>query len=225
MTTTNTERRIFETRLEVRAVETSQAPMIAGHAAVFNQFSVDMGGWVERMRPGAFANSITVDDIRALWNHDTNWVLGRNKAGTLRLSEDAQGLAIEIDPPEAQWAQDLMVSIRRGDVSQQSISFWTLRDQWSVEGNLVVRDVYEVKLFDVSPVTAAAYEQTDVGVRNSELYELSTRMSAGRATAGELSRLDEVIAQLNGRQTQAGEAGAASDQAGLAMRLRLLGLM
>lgn len=220
----DTERRVFETRLEVRAAE-SRSPVIAGHAAVFNQFSSDLGGWVERMRPGAFANSIISDDIRALWNHDPNWVLGRNKAGTLRLSEDAQGLAIEIDPPEAQWAQDLMVSIRRGDVSQQSISFWTLRDQWSVEGNLVVRDVYEVKLFDVSPVTAAAYEQTDVGVRNSELYELSTRMSAGRATAGELSRLDEVIAQLNGRQTQAGEAGAASGQAGLAMRLRLLGMM
>lgn len=210
-------------KLELRAADdVSGMQTIAGHAAVFNQMSSDLGGWFEIMHPGAFANSIEVDDIRALWNHDMNWVLGRNKAGTLRLEEDAVGLAIEVDPPEAQWARDLVESIRRGDVDQMSIGFWTQRDEWRMEGTMVVRDVYEVKLFDVSPVTAAAYPQTDVGLRLDELSELSTRMKAGQASAAEMTRLNEMLEALNQRGHQAGPAGEAHAREGLGMRQRLL---
>lgn len=158
------ERRYFP-KAELR-LKNSDSMTIAGHAAVFNQLSDDLFGFREEIAPGAFAHSIQKDDIRALWNHDANYVLGRNTAGTLRLSEDDIGLAIENDLPDTQNARDLLTSIRRGDVSQMSFGFITLRDNWRVEaGGLVVRTLEEVQLFDVSPVTFPAYPQTDLTAR------------------------------------------------------------
>lgn len=151
---------------QVRAKGADKPMTIAGHAAVFNVLSEDLFGFREEIAPGAFANSITQDDIRALFNHDSNFVLGRNISGTLRLAEDEIGLAIEADLPDTQLARDLMTSITRGDVSQMSFGFMTLRDDWRVEGGgLVVRTLKEVQLFDVSPVTFPAYPQTDVSGR------------------------------------------------------------
>lgn len=159
---------------------------ITGHAAVFNQLSEELFGFREEVAPGAFANSIATDDIRSLWNHDANFVLGRNTSGTLRLHEDDIGLAIENDLPDTQTARDLMTSIRRGDVSQMSFGFITLRDDWRLEaGGLVVRTLKEAQLFDVSPVTYPAYPQTDVSGRSvTELRSLfAARIDAVRAAA------------------------------------------
>lgn len=220
------ERRNLAAGLELRAADDETGNQaIYGHAAVFDQLSIDLGGWYERMKQGAFSSSIGRDDVRALWNHDVNYVLGRNKAGTLRLEEDAQGLAIEIDPPAAQWARDLIESIRRGDVDQMSIGFWTLRDEWVIEGKIIVRNVYEVKLFDVSPVTAAAYVQTDVGVRLDDLSEISMRMKAGKASPAELIRLQEMLDQLNKRGDQAEPVKAVSGGQAAAMRLQMLKML
>lgn len=140
-------------------------PMIQGHAAVFNSLSLDLGGFRETIKPGAFAKTIRESDVRALWNHDENFVLGRTKSGTLRLREDDTGLAVEIDPPDAQWARDFMESIRRGDVDQMSFGFNTIIDRWFEEGGEMRRELIEVRLFDTSPVTFPAYPATDVGIR------------------------------------------------------------
>lgn len=140
-------------------------PKIHGHAAVFNELSEDLGGFRERIAPGAFSASVERDDIRALFNHDPNFPLGRNRAGTLELSEDATGLEVIIEPPDAQFARDLLISIGRGDISQMSFGFRTLLDDWEFQGGVTVRTLREVQLFDVSPVTFPAYPQTDVAVR------------------------------------------------------------
>ncbi|AQU06100.1 HK97 family phage prohead protease [Dehalococcoides mccartyi] len=151
---------------ELRAEADSEGtPKIKGHAAVFNKQSVALVGFREQILPGAFAKTITKSDIRALWNHDPNYVLGRNKSDTLRLVEDEKGLSIEIDPPDTQWARDLMVSIKRGDVSQMSFGFHVIKDHWDNDNSL--RTLVEVELFDVSPVTYPAYPQTDVSVRSA----------------------------------------------------------
>lgn len=152
---------------DLRAVRAEGKPaMISGHAAVFNS-ATDLGWFREQIRPGAFADSIKADDVRALFNHDPNIVLGRNTAGTLRLGEDDKGLAIEIDPPDTQQARDLIVSMERGDVTQMSFGFFTEKEEWDESDRTSpLRTLIKVRLFDVSPVTYPAYPDTDVSVRS-----------------------------------------------------------
>lgn len=144
------------------------ARKIIGHAAVFNQLSEDLGGFREQISAGAFADAIKGDDVRALFNHNPDFILGRNLAGTLRLKEDSRGLAIEIDPPDTQVARDLMVSMERGDVSQMSFGFSVRPNgqSWAKDDTgQVVRTLTKVRLFDVSPVVYPAYPQTNVAMR------------------------------------------------------------
>ena len=160
--------------IELR-VEGGDTPKIVGHAAVFNKWSEDLGGFREKIASGAFTKTIKEGDIRALFNHDANFVLGRNKAGTLTLEEDKKGLKVSIDPPDAQWARDLTTSIERGDITQMSFGFRTIKDQWTTpkDGKDNQRELLEVELFDVSPVTFPAYPQTDVGVRSLDIDEMN----------------------------------------------------
>ena len=155
---------IFE--LRASAGSDGKMPMIVGHAAVFNKPSENLGYFREKIMPGAFKDSIGTDDVRALFNHDPMYVLGRNTARTLRMTEDAQGLAVEIDPPDTQWARDLITSIGRGDISAMSFGFDTLDDEWAMERGENMRTLKRVKLYDVSPVTFPAYPQTDVDTRS-----------------------------------------------------------
>lgn len=151
---------------------------ISGHAAVFNQLSEDLGGFREKIAPGAFTDTIKNSDIRGLWNHDSNFVLGRNKAGTLRLEEDNTGLATEYDFPDTGYARDLLKLIERGDVSQQSFGFMVMPDgsTWQMQDGGLVRTLTKVELFDVSPVTFPAYPQTDLNARaQAELRSLAER--------------------------------------------------
>jgi len=139
---------------------------IKGYSAVFNRLSGDLGGFKEKIAPGAFTKTLAESDVRALFNHDPNFVLGRTKSGTLELREDEKGLWMEVEPPDTQWARDLVTTIKRGDIDQQSFAFRTIKDTWTnEEGKLPIRTLNEVQLFDVSPVTYPAYPQTSVDVR------------------------------------------------------------
>lgn len=159
------------TATELRAIEGENGLRhIVGYAAVFNRMSEDLGWFKEKIEPGAFKDSIGSDDVRALWNHDSNFVLGRNKSGTLSLAEDDRGLKIDIIPPDAQWARDLMTSIERGDVDQMSFGFRTISDRWEMIDEVEVRTLVKVKLFDVSAVAFPAYPDTEVGLRSLEEY-------------------------------------------------------
>jgi HK97 family phage prohead protease len=165
------ERRHFVVQdLEVRNSEES-GTKIVGHAAVFNSLSEDLGGFREKIEPGAFKESIKTADVRALFNHDPNFVLGRTLAGTLSLSEDDKGLAIEITPPDTQAARDLMTSMQRGDISQMSFGFRTKTDRWETIDGEDVRTLVEVDIFDVSPVTYPAYAETDAAVRSMNSWK------------------------------------------------------
>ena len=136
-----------------------------GYAAVFDQLSDDLGGFRERIRPGAFERSLG-EDIRSVWNHNADYVLGRVKAGTLELVEDERGLAVAIRPPDTQWARDFTASIVRGDVDQMSFAFQVVREDWQMLPLGPVRELIEVRGFEVSPVTFPAYPQTEIGLRS-----------------------------------------------------------
>lgn len=160
------EKRIFETQIEVRSAD--EKNILMGSAAVFNRKSEKLGWYIERIEPGAF-DGILGDDVRALFNHDPNFILGRNKSGTLRLSIDEDGLQYEIDLPDTQVARDLAVSIARGDVSQSSFAFQVGKDRWEMEGSDEIRVIEKInRLYDVSPVTYPAYPDTNVAKRSHE---------------------------------------------------------
>lgn len=145
-------------------------PRFTGYAAVFNSTTELWGGFFERVAPGAFAKSIKADDIRALWNHNSDHLLGRTKAGTLILEEDSRGLRYEIIRPETSLARDLEVLIKRGDVTQSSFGFNIVEQalKYDKPNDSVTRTLVEVRLFDVSPVTFPAYESTEVHVRAND---------------------------------------------------------
>lgn len=164
------EKRIVEGALEVRAAE-DQPLQLVGYAAVFNTLSQVIWGFREQIAPGAFAASIEDgDDVRALWNHDSAFVLGRTKAGTLALTEDAHGLRVEITPPETPLVQSFVASVQRGDVSQMSFGFRVLEDEWDEDDEgQEIRTLKKVKLYEVSPVTFPAYTATEITARSEEL--------------------------------------------------------
>ena len=170
------ERRVYKgtVELETRDGEdtgAAKAPKIRGYAAVFNQETMigsPQWGFREIIAPGAFDDAIKQDDVRALFNHDANYVLGRNKSGTLHLVEDDQGLAYDIDPPDTQVARDLISLLQRGDIDASSFAFRVIEDKWQYtdqeSDERPLRTVLKVELYDVSPVTYPAYPQTTSGV-------------------------------------------------------------
>lgn len=183
--TSKVERRVFDVA-ELRLASEDNTRTIRGYAAVFDSMSQPLFGFREVIRKGAFKKTLRESDIRALWNHDTNFVLGRKSARTLRLEEDEKGLLSRIFPPPTTWASDLMTSIERGDVSQMSFGFQAIKDHWLEPGKdgLPVRELLEVRLFDVSPVTFPAYQQTEVHVR-SLMDSVLTRIECGGVSKDE----------------------------------------
>ena len=160
--------RRFNANCELRAIVAEDAKKISGHAAVFNTLSEELWGFREKIAPGAFREALGKSDIRALLNHDPNYVLGRTKNGTLRAWEDETGLAVEIDPPATRWADDVLVSIGRGDISQMSFAFRVGEDDWEMVDGVNQRTIFSFdEIFDVSPVTYPAYPETDVSLRSA----------------------------------------------------------
>ena len=153
-------RTLRNTELRAKAGST-----ISGYAAVFNSDSEELpGGFIETIRPGAFARAIrTGKDVRCFFNHDESRVLGRIASGTLRLSEDRTGLYFECDTPDSPTGRDVYTAIKRGDVSQCSFGFMNPTDLWNEAGTR--RELIDVDLRDVSPVTFPAYHATSVEAR------------------------------------------------------------
>jgi uncharacterized protein len=188
----NIERRCLPAA-ELRFDTSGDSPKITGYAAVFDQWT-DIGGMFrEKVAPGAFKKTLKEADVRALWNHDPNYVLGRNKAGTLNMSEDDKGLKVEIDPVDSVWSRDLLKSMKRGDVSQMSFGFMVnAADDDYEESTRVLRDV---SLFDVSVVTYPAYPTTTAQVRSA--FE--------KEEALEPDPMVEIIERLQSKETLTNE--------------------
>ena len=149
---------------------------IEGYFAVFNSIYEIFPGATESIAPGAFSQTLG-NDIRALIDHETRLVLGRNKAGTLTLREDSRGLwgDIRINPND-QDAMNLYERVRRGDVDQCSIGFNIIREDFEVrEDGSVHWTILEIDLHEVSVVTFPAYEDTSVSARKNDLEQIRKR--------------------------------------------------
>ena len=156
--------------LEIRAHDEGNGRSLVGHAAVFGRDSLPIFGlFVERIAPGAFKRAIDEkQDVRALVNHEPGKVLGRTAAGTLTLAEDETGLRFDVpDLPDTTYASDLAENMKRGDVTQASFGFRVVAEEWvrGGAGEMDLRILKDVDLYDVSPVTYPAYPDTDAGMR------------------------------------------------------------
>ncbi len=171
---TNSEQRkqIAYTNLELRALDDSEDGWtVSGYAAVFDSPSEPLP-WTEYVKRGAFRKTIKDGaDVRLLIDH-TGVPLARTKSGTLKLREDEKGLYMEarLDPNNPD-AVKMRSALMRGDVSQMSFAFETIKDAWNKDRS--VRELREVKLHDVSIVTYPAYEETSAEIRNSNTNETS----------------------------------------------------
>lgn len=158
-------------RVEQRGDE---PPAIIGYAAVYydgtpgTEYKL-FEDLIERIMPGAFDRAIREhDDTRGLFNHDSNLVLGRTSAGTLKLASDPVGLRYEIAPGKTTVAADVQEHIRRRDVTGSSFAFLIEEQVWRTVDKIDYREILSVRLYDVGPVTYPAYEATSVGVRSQE---------------------------------------------------------
>ncbi len=180
-----------------------EMPKIVGYAAKFNQRSRNMGGFVEIISPGAF-DDVLEDDVRGLFNHDSNIVLGRTISGTCQLTVDDIGLRYEITPPDTQTVRDLVIEpIKRGDINGSSFAFQLRSDgqSWDEDDDGVyVRTISKVaRLKDVSPVTYPAYDDTDSAVRSLEDYKRSKQKQ--QEESQDLARMREQTARDRHLQT------------------------
>lgn len=192
--------------VEVRAGE---KPTIGGYAAVFERKSVMLYGFREKIAPGAFRDSLQ-DDIRALWQHDTAQVLGRTRAGTLRLWEDERGLGFEVDPPDTQTGRDALTLIARGDVDQMSFGFNVPinGDAWTEdEDGIPLRTIKRAKLIEVSPVTFPAYPDTSASIMREAPEWVQRALTQGVDHTGQdIQRALRVAAYRNRYLTLLGES-------------------
>ena len=154
-------------QLELRDEGTEEtSPKIVGYPVVFDSLSTDLGGFVEKVDRGAFAESLkNNDEVHALFNHDDDKVLGRLGSGTLRLWEDDHGLRMELDPPNTTVGNDVIELLRRNDLVSMSFGFYDVTDSWAMMDGKDVRTIKSARLFDVSIVVSPAYPAASVGIR------------------------------------------------------------
>lgn len=166
-------RRMRTVTTDFQTRDDGEAPAIEGYFSVFNSIYEIAPGMTESVAPGAFTNSLS-NDVRALTNHDTTLVLGRTKAHTLELREDAHGLwgHIDINPNDAD-AMNLYERVKRGDVDQCSFGFDIREEDTEVKENGDVHwTIKDVDLYEVSCCTFPAYEETEIQARSKQKDEI-----------------------------------------------------
>jgi HK97 family phage prohead protease len=157
---------------EFRAEKEGDKSFITGYASVYDQPTEKMG-FREVVKPTAFTRALKEkQDVRVLFNHDPSAILGRTTAGTATLSSDTKGLKFRCEMPNTTTGRDVMESIKRGDISQCSFGFRAVKQAWvnTTDPNdktktISTRELHDVDLGDVSPVTYPAYDGTSVNAR------------------------------------------------------------
>ena len=154
-----------------------EAPTIEGYFSVFNSIYEIAPGMTESVAPGAFSRSLQGGDVRALITHDSTLVLGRTKAHTLELHEDERGLwgKIQVNPNDRD-AMNLYERVKRGDVDQCSFGFVIVKEETDFRDDGSVHwTIQDVDLFEVSPCTFPAYEETSLKARSMQRDDLQKR--------------------------------------------------
>ncbi|MEP9401867.1 HK97 family phage prohead protease [Sphingomonas sp. VNH70] len=170
--------------LEMRAAAEGETGRTAtGYAAVFGVETSVGGYWTEVIAPGAFTASLTKRDVIAVHTHDTGRVLGRLRAGTLSLREDAKGLAFENLLPDTTDGRDLAVQIDRGDIAGMSFGFVATREEWNDLVEPPKRTILECDLYEITYTPLPQYPDTEVGMRSLDAARNERRSMPPKSTA------------------------------------------
>lgn len=186
------ETRYFAATVELRSGDSGLK--LGGYAIKYDKISQNLGGFVERIAPGALNQTLAEGgDILARYEHEDRFLLGRTSAGTLRLMPDEIGLGYEVDLPDTSYARDLAALAERGDVRYSSFAFIAKDEKWSTtERGYTLRTVTALHLLDVAPVVNPAYLDTTTGLRHlAEARNLdfdSVRAAAESGTLAEVLR-------------------------------------
>jgi len=188
----NMEKRIYNVETRIDSNEEGKE-MVVGHASVYNSRSEFMG-FYEYIAPGAFTQElIDNSDVRALINHDANFILARSKngKGTLSLNADEKGLAYSYELPETSYGKDLGINLKNGNISQSSFAFTISEggDEWSTDDNgNDIRTINKIeKLFDISSVVYPAYSQAE-----SDLEVAQRGLAEYKETLKKIDVIEEV---------------------------------
>lgn len=161
----NYERRTASEGVELR--QEGDTLTAVGYAAVFNRTSENLGGFVEQVAPGTFNSTLKQADVRALFNHEPDHLLGRSGNGTLRMVEDDYGLRYEVDLPDTTLGRDIGTLLKRGDLHGSSFGFRVIGDRWGeTDSGYPLRTLTEVALRDVGPVSFQAYPDSKASLRS-----------------------------------------------------------
>lgn len=158
------------TNLSTRSEEDSKDLIIEGYFAKFNDRTEITEDMIEFISKDAFKNSLVKNDIRCLFNHNTDVVLGRSTAGTLILYEDDVGLygRLSINEKDTE-ALNIYERVKRGDVSGCSFGFYPVVEELSFEDGKAIFNLKEVDLLEVSICTFPAYPTTEINARNDDI--------------------------------------------------------
>ncbi len=161
------ERRIMPIQeMEIR--KNDDKNIIGGYAAKFEQLSEVLWGFREKIRKGAFANSLMERNVLAFWNHNTDLVLGNTENNTAKVWEDEIGLRFDVELPDTVAGKDALILVQRSDVKGVSFGFRTRKDEWDeTDKNNVIRTLIDVELYEISPTAMPAYPQTNVSARSA----------------------------------------------------------
>lgn len=165
-------------RVELREIGGKR--IISGYAALFDSLSVDLGGYTEIIRRGAFDESLKEirdgkHDVKARIQHEGGLTtVARTKNGSLHLEVDTKGLRYEFTPPDTNAGRDLLTLVEDGLIDQSSFAF-SLRkngENWNTKKSPPLRELLNVTIHDVAPVDGPAYEATSVQARSAALASL-----------------------------------------------------
>jgi HK97 family phage prohead protease len=168
------ERRFTVGSIELRAKDgDEESRTLEGFAAMYEKDSHDLGGFVERIAPGAFKRAFDGQhDVFALADHDHAKRLARQGNGSLRMFDDPKGLRVEIDLPDTTTGRDMLEEVRSGLVAGMSFGFRVKKDTWEEpddEAAPYLRTLEDVELFEVSAVGRPAYPDTTIAARGLEV--------------------------------------------------------
>jgi HK97 family phage prohead protease len=211
--------RTNNTEFEIRS-EGEDGMTFTGYASVFNSSSEDLGGFREFVAPGAFKRSLqSRNEIKLLWNHDTNEPLASVRGGSLELVEDRYGLKVKAKLPNTTRGRDVAELLRSKVIDSMSFGFNVIKDAWSENGS--VRTLESVRLHEVSIVTYPAYSATTAQVRSiqptidaDELANALLKLESGEDLDEKSATL---ITDVVGKLRQQPEAEVEAGDNGLAL--------